>query len=182
MDIEFNNAEGLEDGMLGACGENVDVMTGYKAPKFSSAAGNEDYHNSIGSWAKGIFSKSDSGLTKDDAAKIADPNNTELSAAEMDALYKKSGSKKSFKDWYANRGQGVLDSLSSAILSADTLLGKQKDGKALETKLTTESTSGKSSTDAVTVMGMHPLTFGIVALITLSAIGFFGYKALNKKG
>ncbi len=176
MEIDFN-ADGLDESMMGACGENVNVMKNYVAPKVSNATGDE-YHNSIGSWAKGIFSTPDSGITKDDAAKIADPKKTELTAAEMAALYKKSGSKKSFKDWYAEKGQGSLAALSNVILTADTLLGKQQQGKSLESNMKDDSAKGQS--DSVTIMGMHPLTFGVVAVLSFAIIGVVGYKLLNK--
>ncbi len=183
-ELDVSNMEGMEESVSGACGENVNVMQNYvtpklKSPNVSNFNGNDEYHNSVGSWAKGIFQKDT--LTQADADKIADPNKTELSAAEMADLYKKSGSKQSFKDWYANRGAGVLSSLSNIILSANTLVGKNTEGKVLEKKIIEETATGKSATDSVTIMGMHPITFGLVALVSLSIIGIVGYKVLNRK-
>ncbi len=161
-EIDVNNMECMDDSFTPAtCGENIDVMKNYKAPKISNFNGMEQSSNVSG-------------------VNVADPSKSELTADEMNALYKKSGSKKSFGDWYATKGKGNLDSLSNLVLSANSLFGKQKEGKAMEKKLSQDSGSNSVTDNSVTILGMHPVTFSIFALLSLTVIGVVGYKILNK--
>jgi hypothetical protein len=130
------------------------------------ADGDTEYSNGVGSWFKGLFD----GKKKGDALKkVSDPNVSVVDAKTMQDAYKESGSGKSFNDWINSEGgKGIMNSITMLTsmlinkpLPSDSTNyggGYQPDGGGTPPKKET------------TILGMSPITFGIVAL-GLVAIG-----------
>lgn len=168
---------------------NVFGKRNYKFPEMVLAdrpktiIGYEEQSNTIGSWFKDTFSgKSGGNVSPNDAKKIADPNRPELSADEMQSIHKNSGTNKSFTDWYENGGKGIIADTNNllAVLTNNPSLATSPTGNQLPPPTTNpKGDSGKGS--EVTILGMHPLTFGIVSLLSLSAVGITAYFIYKHK-
>lgn len=137
------------------------------------ADGDTEYSNGVGNWFKGLFS----GNKKDKKAlnKVADPNVSVVDAKTMQQAYQESGSGKSFKDWVNSEGgKGVMNSitmLTSMLINKPATYGS---GYGTDVGGGTGGDAGTGSGDGekseTTILGMSPVTFGIVA-VGLIAIG-----------
>jgi hypothetical protein len=103
-----------------------------------------------------------------DAAK----NKVVYTEAEMKALYAKSGSRKPFAEWAKSDGAknllGSAKDVALAILAARAARGSSGAGSISNDGTTTTTTTDNEKT----ILGMHPVTFGIVAtVVAVAAIG-----------
>jgi len=110
----------------------------------------------------------------------SDPKVVELTPAQAREQHKASGSKKPFGEWIKGEGKGWL------IGFGHTLAGLLESGQPSGTTAGTGATAGNGDKpkekDDKKFLGMHPVTFGVVALGTLALIGI-GLMALGgKKG
>ena len=97
----------------------------------------------------------------------------ELTPEQVKEQHKASGSKKSFNDWVKAEGKGWLAGFGSQI--AD-LLDKKKPAVGTKPAGGKPKDGDKKPTK---IMGMHPVTFTLVAIGT---IGVIGYVAFGRKG
>src|SRR3990167_18848 len=86
-------------------------------------------------------------------------NQNQLSEDELKQLYKETGSKKTFSDWF-NSPEG-RDAVNSVLNLTTEILNKDKP---TTTPLPVKKEEEKPAT---TILWMHPLTFGVVAVVTL---------------
>jgi hypothetical protein len=110
-----------------------------------------------------------------------------LSEVEVIAqkAYKSSGSKRPFRDWLRSEdGKGIVNELTkfvNVLVNPQTVTGGS-----------TGSTSGGSTNGSNTVpkeedkketkiLGMSPITFGIVSLLTIAVTSFVAYKIIKSK-
>jgi hypothetical protein len=142
----------------------------------------EEVSNAFGDWFKRNFKKTPSSdkLYKDASTlKLADPNVDIVDAADMNKAYKESGSKKPLRDWINS------DSGKSIISTAAQLASLFLKGQAQASAPTTNNQDNKDNQDnqynnnnnnntpsETTILGMSPVTFGIVAfgLVIVSSI------------
>ena len=165
-DGEFSNL--INTDLLSGLTENTSLLN---ADGYSDADGDTEYSNTIGDWFKGVFGKKD----KDSALnKIADPNVAIVDAKTMDKAYKESGSGVTFKEWISSdKGRNLIDSVTKfASVFINTAnpkdLGNVGSG----------SGGGKSETK---ILGMSPITFGIVAFAVIAVGSIVAIKVLKNK-
>lgn len=128
--------------------ELTDYSQGY--PQYSSVEGS----NFLGN----IFGKSKS-------------TNDELTEQEMAQLHKSSGSRMSFGDWL--KSEQAKDLANKALDLGLAIADKNKNGGANNSSTTplksTQNNEIKSPSKETKILGMHPLTFGVVAVGVLVA-------------
>lgn len=161
--------------------------------------GSEEMSNAIGDWFKKQKEKREikklekaekKALSKEQASVLADPRKVVYTEEEMKDVYKSSGSSKPFSEW--TKGEGAKNMLNSIAQFGAAWLqakSKQAEGETGEGDRTSEeiveeqSKTGAGADDKgdKKILGMHPITFGIVATVVgLAAIGTIVY--LSKKG
>jgi len=137
----------------------------------------EEVSNAFGDWFKGLIDKNKEKRDKRALAKLSDPNVDIVEAADMSKAYKESGSKKPLRDWINS------DSGKSIISTAAQLASLFLKGQAQASAPTTNNQDNKDNQDnqdnnnnntpsETTILGMSPVTFGIVAfgLVIVSSI------------
>lgn len=121
-----------------------------------------------------------------------DETNTEIpnvvSAESMQKAYKSSGSKRPFRDWlYSEDGKGIVNELTkfiNVLVNPQTVTGGGSTGST-----SGGSTGGGSNTETpkgdeekeTKILGMSPITFGIVSLLTIAVTSFVAYKIIKLK-
>lgn len=121
-----------------------------------------------------------------------DETNTEIpnvvSAESMQKAYKSSGSKRPFRDWlYSEDGKGIVNELTkfiNVLVNPQTVTGGGSTGST-----SGGSTGGGSNTETpkgdeekeTKILGMSPITFGIVSLLTIAVTSFVAYKIIKSK-
>jgi hypothetical protein len=111
---------------------------------------------------------------------VGDKQIVELTPDQMKEQYKKSGSKKTFSEWAKSTGKDTLMALGA--LAGAILAGREAGkgtGKIESDK--TDTGTPKPPAEEATILGMHPVTFGVVAVVTLVAIGFFAFRNKGSK-
>jgi hypothetical protein len=107
-----------------------------------------------------------------------------LSEVEVIAqkAYKSSGSKRPFRDWLRSEdGKGIVNELTKFV---NVLVPKTvTDGGG-----STGSTDGSNTVpkeedekEETKILGMSPITFGIVSLLTIAVTSFVAYKIIKSK-
>lgn len=152
------------------------VVDGKWGAKTSAAwnASKNDYAKSKTSASKPTETTAPKTITP--AATVAAQNKVVYTEAEMKALYAKSGSKKPFAEWAKSDGAknllGSAKDVALAILAARAARNAGT-GSGAGTG-STDSGSGTPPADdsEKTILGMHPVTFGIVA--TVAGIALVG--------
>lgn len=146
----------------------------------------EEVSNAFGDLFKKIFKRKRE-ITKEQAKKIADPNKVEYSPKEIQVMYEKSGTKKPFKDWLKSDDSkqffNAITNVGYAIL-----LGKVQ-GNVQNQTLPPDSLDNYEGygnpnldkDDDKKILGLHPVTFGIVSVLGLTALGFGIYFIAKKK-
>ena len=86
-------------------------------------------------------------------------NQNQLSEDDLKQIHKETGSKKTFSDWF-NSPEG-RDAVNSVLNLTTEILDKDKP---TTTPLPVKKEEEKPET---TILWMHPLTFGVVAVVTL---------------
>ncbi len=131
----------------------------------------------------GVDGEQTSSVTAEEADKLADEGKVEYSEAEMKKLYASSGSKKPFAEWAkSDTAKSFLKSLSS--LGASWLMQKanEKSGGGGSTSPSGGKGGGGGAppkSKNTKILGMHPVTFTIVAIAAAATL-FFGAKYLKK--
>ena len=126
-----------------------------------------------------------SGITIDETDNI--PN--VVSAETMEKAYKSSGSKRPFRDWlYSQDGRGIVNELTKFV---NVLVNPQSVTAPTNTTGGTSGTStgggkdeGKADEEIkkeTKILGMSPITFGVVALGAILVTSFVAYKVIKSK-
>jgi hypothetical protein len=181
-DGEFSNL--INTDLLSGLTENTSLLN---ADGYSDADGDTEYSNAFGDWVKGLFGKN----KKDSALnKIADPDVALVDAKTMDNAYKESGSGATFKEWISSdKGRNLIDSVTKfASVFINTTnpkdLGKVGDGGSGSGS--GGSGSGGSGSEGgkpseTKILGMSPITFGIVAFAVIAVGSVVAIKVLKNK-
>lgn len=174
---------------------NMDGST--NAVDLNFDADDEDVSNAIGDWFKNLFDKSSIGkkeITPTQAKKLADPNKVEYTPEEVKVMYQKSGSKKPLGEWLkSDSSKQFLNSLTQ--IGYLLLLNKSQGGAAPDnTKQDNQDVGGYGGGDGAgsggsnddeqkdkKILGMHPVTFGIVTVVGLAAVGLGIWFIRRKK-
>jgi len=172
------------------------VPEGALASKFSGATGfgydllNSDKLDSgslLNAPLKYNTNEAYSGITiapdEDALAKISDPNVDMVDAETMKKAYEQSGSKKGFKDWISSEGgRGVLNEITNLV---NVLVNRNTSGVPFgeaPTDKELESLKDKDKDKEETkILGMSPVTFGIVAIGVIAIGSFVAYKMIAGK-
>lgn len=177
-DGEYSNL--INESLLDGLTENTSLLN----------ADGENYSNGIGDWFKKTFGKKEE---KKALEIISNPETDIVDAKTMVQAHKESGSDKPLRDWL--RSGGGKDFLKSVLDVATVFLAKAEEKKETEksdktdTKSTTETdTKTDTKTDdkkdggkEVKILGMTPITFGIVAVGVLALTSVIVIVAMRKK-
>ena len=119
-----------------------------------------------------------------------DETNTEIpnvvSAESMQKAYKSSGSKRPFRDWlYSEEGKGIVNELTKFVNvlvnpNASTS-GGATGTKPSETPKDDGKPKNEDEKKETKILGMSPITFGIVSLLTIAVTSFVAYKIIKSK-
>jgi len=177
-DGEFSNL--INTDLLSGLTENTSLLN---ADGYSDADGDTEYSNAFGDWVKGLFGKN----KKDSALnKIADPDVALVDAKTMDNAYKESGSGATFKEWISSdKGRNLIDSVTKfASVFINTTnpkdLGKVGDGGSVGGGSGSGS-GGDGKPSETKILGMSPITFGIVAFAVIAVGSVVAIKVLKNK-
>ena len=132
-----------------------------------------------------LFGKKD----KDSALnKIADPNVALVDAKTMDKAYKESGSGTTFKEWISSdKGRNLIDSVTkfaSVFINPTNPkdLGNVGDGSGSGSGSGSGgSGSGGGKPSETKILGMSPITFGLVAFAIIAVGSIVAIKVLKNK-
>ena len=178
------NADGdyynlINESLLDGLTENTSLLN----------ADGENYSNGIGDWFKKTFGKKEE---KKALEIVSNPETDIVDAKTMVQAHKESGSDKPLRDWL--RSGGGKDFLKSVLDVATVFLAKAEEKKETEksdktdTKSTTETdtktdtkTDDKKDGKEVKILGMTPITFGIVAVGVLALTSVIVIVAMRKK-
>lgn len=172
---------GIPDGALaskfsGATGVGYDVLNSDKIDSGSLLNTPFRYTNEVYS---GITIDEE----KDALAKISDPNVDLVDAETMNKAYKQSGSKKTFRDWISSEGgRGVLNELTNLV---NVLVNRNQTGvqfgEAPSDKELESLKDKDKDKEETKILGMSPVTFGIVAIGLIAVGSFVAYKMISGK-
>jgi hypothetical protein len=132
--------------------------------------------SSFNGGAMDVFTGGDSAVDGSTSSKV------EYSESEVNALYKKSGSKQPLKEWV--KSDSAKSTLSNIGKFGLGVLGALSGGAQQQSSSQTSMDNSNSNTvddGEKKILGMHPLTFGVVVLGVVGA-AIIGYKLLTKKG
>ena len=209
-DVDLSTMDGLDDSILNSissksnfCGDNnnysnminenlLDGLT-ENTSLLSADGEDEEVSNAFGDWFKRVFKRTPSAdeLYKDASTlKLADPKVDIVEAAEMEKVYKESGSKKPFREWV--KSDSAKNILSIAAQVAGLLIKGKEQAAADTTKDTKDDTkSGGESgstddnkddeTKETKILGMSPVVFGIVALGAVIVTSVVAVKIFKNK-
>lgn len=146
----------------------------------------EEVSNAIGDFFKKIFKRKNKEVTREQAERIADPNKVEYSPDEVQVMYEKSGTNRPFKDWLkSDESKTFFNALTNVGYA---LLLKQSQGGLAPNQTTAPDSTDNYQGDPnlrddedKKILGMHPVTFGVVSILGLTAIGI-GIYFIAKKG
>lgn len=130
------------------------------------------YSNFLGK----LFKKKDKKVTEEQAKKIADKEKVEYTPDEVEIIYQKSGSRKPFGEWLKSNDAKVF--LSAIEKIGHQLLTGKAGGKA-EVDDDDDNDKGTGSDDKQ-ILGMHPVTFGVVSIGALLLVGLGTWLIVTK--
>ena len=168
-DGEYSNL--INESLLSGLTENTSLLN----------ADGEDYSNGIGDWFKKTFNKKN----KDDkkaSEVIANPQTDIVEAKVIVEAHKESGSKKPLREWLSSGG--VKEFTKAALDIATVLLAKKDDKKEDTDKEKSESSDkgvDEKGEKEVKILGMSPITFGIVTVGVLALTSVIVIVAMRKK-
>jgi hypothetical protein len=168
-DGEYSNL--INESLLDGLTENTSLLN----------ADGEDYSNGIGDWFKKTFNKKN----KDDkkaSEVIANPQTDIVEAKVIVEAHKESGSKKPLREWLSSGG--VKEFTKAALDIATVLLAKKDDKKEDTDKEKVDEKGESDSKDKekeVKILGMSPITFGIVTVGVLALTSVIVIVAMRKK-
>lgn len=165
----------INESLLDGLTENTSLL---------NANGEEDYSNGIGDWLKRTFGKKEE---KKALEAIANPETDIVDAKTMVQAHKESGSDRPLRDWL--RSGGGKEFLKTVLDVATVFLAKKEEKQAeksdkTETKSTTQTdtkTDDKKDGKEVKILGMTPVTFGIVTVGVLALTSVIVIVAMRKK-
>lgn len=120
------------------------------------------------------------GDDKDALAKLSDPNVSLVDADTMKKAYQQSGTKRTFKDWLNSENtRNVIDGL---IQLANIFVNKPQQGVSFgEVPEQKQDEEKPKEIKETKILGMSPVTFGIVAFSVIAIGAFVGYKIIKGK-
>lgn len=195
---EFDNTEmyfnmDTNEKVLGDFYDNTKIDLSFDGAIFD-AESDEETSNAFGDWFKNLFKKKDKKgeaveVTPEVARELADRNKVEYKPEEVQALYEKSGTNKPFREWLkSGESKQFLNTLSQ--IGYALLLNKSQGGIAPDKSTSPDAGTyqgggdyggGSPSREDKKILGMHPVTFGVVAAVTLLAVGVGVYFIAKKK-
>jgi hypothetical protein len=177
-DGDYSNM--INENLLNGLTENTSLL--------SADGEDEEVSNAFGDWFKRNFRRTPSveELYKDASTlKVADPKVDIVEAKVMEKAYKESGSKKPLRDWInSDSGKSIL---SSAAQLATIFLNQNKTNTGGNTNTGgggTGGNTGVSKDDEIketTILGMSPLTFGIVSVGLIVLTSIVAVKVIKSK-
>jgi hypothetical protein len=199
--VDLSNMDGLDESILNSigsnfCGDNYSNMINENlldgltenTSLLSADGEDEEVSNAFGDWFKRNFRRTPSveELYKDASTlKVADPKVDIVEAKVMEKAYKESGSKKPLRDWInSDSGKSIL---SSAAQLATIFLNQNKTNTGGNTNTGgggTGGNTGVSKDDEIketTILGMSPLTFGIVSVGLIVLTSIVAVKVIKSK-
>jgi len=153
------------------------------ASKFSGADGQDLGINSdlldTGSLSNVYDERSYSSISA--VEKISDPNTYIVDAQTMNQAYQQSGSKTPFKDWLGTEGgRGVVNEFTKLVSALVNPVQYGENGLPIGN--TTEKDNEKEKITAETkILGMSPVTFGIVAFGVIAIGSIIAIKMMQNK-
>jgi hypothetical protein len=182
------NADGdycnlINENLLDGLTENTSLLSGADGE-------DEEVSNAFGDWFKRNFRRTPSvdELYKDASTlKVADPKVDIVEAKVMEKAYKESGSKKPLRDWInSDSGKSIL---SAAAQLATIFLNQNKTNTGGNTNTGGGGTGGNTDTGSTddekeketTILGMTPVTFGIVAVGLIVLTSIVAVKVIKSK-
>jgi hypothetical protein len=150
---KFSGANGQYDVLNG---EKIDTGSLLNTPLYSNVGGDEEA-----------------------LAKLSDPKVDMVDAETMLKAYKASGAKVAFKNWINSEGgRGIVNEITKFI----TALNKNtSNGVPFGQTPNTQQPQGQIQPKAETkILGMTPVTFGIVAVGVIALGSVIAYKLINK--
>jgi hypothetical protein len=177
-DGDYSNM--INENLLDGLTENTSLL--------SADGEDEEVSNAFGDWFRRNFRRTPSveELYKDASTlKVADPKVDIVEAKVMEKAYKESGSKKPLRDWInSDSGKSIL---SSAAQLATIFLNQNKTNTGGNTNTGgggTGGNTGVSKDDEIketTILGMSPLTFGIVSVGLIVLTSIVAVKVIKSK-
>jgi hypothetical protein len=168
-DGEYSNL--INESLLDGLTENTSLLN----------ADGEDYSNGIGDWFKKTFNKKNKS-DKKASEVIANPQTDIVEAKVIVEAHKESGSKKPLREWLSSGG--VKEFTKAALDVATVLLAKKDDKKEDADKEKSDSTDkgvDEKGEKEVKILGMSPITFGIVTVGVLALTSVIVIVAMRKK-
>lgn len=172
-------------GVQGSFESNADI-------DLSFDANHEESSNAIGDWFKNILKRNKNKgveVNESTAKAMADPAKVEYTPNEVQAIYEKSGTKKPLKDWLkSDDSKMFLNALAQVGYSL--LLNKSQGGTAPDRTPAPDATYQGGYDPSLgypkpeedkKILGMHPVTFSIVAVASLALVGLGTWLVLRKK-
>jgi hypothetical protein len=105
----------------------------------------------------------------------------------MDKAYKESGSGTTFREWISSeKGRNLIDSVTKfASVFINTTnpkdLGNVREGGSVGSGSGSGSGSGDGKPSETKILGMSPITFGIVAFAVIAVGSIVAIKVLKNK-
>ena len=127
-----------------------------------------------------------SNVTDATTTKVADPNKAVVDEKTMLGMFKKSGTRKTFKEWI--KSDSVKSAINTLVQLGGGLLNQQtgssdinlgKGGNAPNPN--DEFDSKNNPHEGVTILGMTPITFGIVSVVAIAIGAIVTVKLLKHK-
>ena len=167
----------INENLLDGLTENTSLL--------SADGEDEEVSNAFGDWFKRNFRRTPSAdeLYKDASTlKVADPKVDIVEAKVIEKAYKESGSKKPLRDWInSDSGKSIL---TSAAQLATIFLNQNNKPTGGNTNTGGTGGTGESIDDEkkeTTILGMTPVTFGIVAVGLLVLTSIVAVKVIKSK-
>jgi hypothetical protein len=110
-----------------------------------------------------------------DGINAAVAHKKELTEAEARELHKKSGSKKPFSEWAKSDGAKSLGAFVGGVFAG---IAQNKAGSTNNTSNTNNSGNSRGN-ESKNILGMPPLVFAIVSLLTIGA-GVTGFILMSR--
>ena len=177
-DGDYSNL--INENLLDGLTENTSLL--------SADGEDEEVSNAFGDWFKRNFRRTPSvdELYKDASTlKLADPKVDIVEAEVMEKAYKESGSKKPLRDWInSDSGKSIL---TAAAQLATIFLNQNNTKPNTGGNTNTGGTGGNTSVSTddekkeTTILGMTPVTFGIVAVGLLVLTSIVAVKVIKSK-
>ena len=155
----------------------VVTVTGADGDKYIDADGEMNYSNAIGDWFKGLFA----GKKKLNAIPaLADPTVFVVDAETMQKAYEESGSPRTYREWLdTDNGKAVVSAVAQfaniLVNKPDTNLGGGGFGDG------DFGAGDKPLKSETKILGMSPITFGLVALGVIAIGSIVAYRVIKSK-